>query len=138
MANQILVDVNALKGWQLRYALATHVGNLETKETPSLRFTNGEPFSVMEMVDRPAYRLGDGSVIEGKKVKQKEPRALRSDELRAILDQYDIPVKEDGKDFVYTVDGHTFKDIFQDEAKARAIIALVTRQQSVLVPDIQK
>lgn len=136
MANQIPVDISALKGWQLRYALATHVGNLETKETPSLRFTHGEPFSVMEMVDRQAYRLGDGSAIEGKRVQQKEPRALRSDELRAILDQYDIPMKEDGIDYVYTVDDHTFKDIFQDEAKARAIIAMVTGQKSVLIPDL--
>ncbi|GLH47664.1 MULTISPECIES: hypothetical protein [Pseudomonas] len=136
MANQIPIDIIALKGWQLRYALATYVGDLETTDTPSLRFTHGEPFSVMEMVDRPAYRLEDGSVIEGKRVKKKEPRALRSDELRSILDKYDIPVEEVGIDFVYTVDGRTFKDIFQDEAKARAIIAMVTKQESVLVPDL--
>ncbi|WP_460410431.1 MULTISPECIES: hypothetical protein [unclassified Pseudomonas] len=137
MTNLVAVEISKLKGWQLRYALATHVGNLETKVTTHLRFTHGEPFSVMEMADRPAYRLGDGSVIEGKWVDdQKEPRALRSDELRAILDQYPIPEEEEGLNFVYTVEGQSFKDIFQDEAKARAIIALVTRQKTVLVPDI--
>ncbi|UVM02014.1 hypothetical protein LOY41_12215 [Pseudomonas atacamensis] len=136
MTNQIPIDIIALKGWQLRYALATHVGNLETRVTPSLRFTHGEPFSVMEMVDRPAYRSEDGGVIEGKRVKRKEPRALRSEELRSILDQYDIPMEEVGTDFVYTVDGRTFKDIFEDEAKARAIIAMMTKQEKVLVPDL--
>lgn len=137
MTNLVAVEINKLKGWQLRYALATHVGKLETRVTRHLTFFHGEPFSVMEMADRPAYRLGDGSVIEGKWVDdQKEPRALRSDELRAILDHYPIPEEEEGIYFVYKVDGQTFKDIFQDEAKARAIIAQVTRQESVLVPDI--
>lgn len=137
MTNLVAVEISKLKGWQLRYALATHVGNLEIRVTPHLRFTHGEPFSVMEMADRQAYRLGDGSPIEGKRVDdQKEPRALRSDELRAILDRYPIPVEEEELNFVYKVDGQTFKDIFQDEAKARAIIAQVTRKQSVLVPDL--
>lgn len=136
MTNQIPIDIIALKGWQLRYALATHVGNLETRVTPSLRFTHGEPFSVMEMVDRPAYRSEDGSIIEGKRVKRKEPRALRSEELRSILDQHDIPMEKVGIDFVYTVDGRIFKDIFEDEAKARAIIAKMTKQEKVLVPDL--
>lgn len=136
MASQIPVEVSKLEGWQLRYALATHVGNLETKETPSLRFTQGEPFSVMEMIERPAYRLSDGSLIKGKTVKRKEPRAFRSDEWKAILERYDIPVEEEGVNFVYKVDEQSFKSIFQEEAKARAIIALVTRKKTVLVPDL--
>lgn len=131
------VKVHDLSSWQLRYALVRYVANLEVGLTPSLRFMNGEPFSIYEMSDRPSLSFPSGEEIPGKRTKQMEPRPLRPAEIRAILDQYEMIVEDHDFGYTINIDGfEPFTSIELNEAKGRAIVALVTGLLEVAIPKI--
>lgn len=114
-------DLNELKNWDLKWALAAYAG---IKEITTI---GASGFGVI---------TGNYVVIPGKNGKPekriKEVRPYSEHDHCEILNAFDLKFEEVGIEFVYRVDGvGEFRSIHQSDAKARAIIAQLTGKSEI-------